>query len=664
VEREGGSGRPRAPWLRAWLVVGLAAWVTLGVVLVTRANNLGLIDNITISPYHLVGYASLLVLAAYVAWTFFRALRHGRWRQAFPAGYGGLGLGLLFAIAWVILDPIWRDTLGIHPTIEGSLAPTRLLIPAALVLLAIGPVREALALRGKPGIQASERAIRWAGVAGTGLVGAAITVAAFNPIQNPVSDWSYRPAVDNSEIWEMAPDGSNQTRVLTALGDGVDFSLPAWAPDGSRIAYTTWTNAGGVPQNVKPSDQTASIWTMKPDGSDRHALFVYEGADAWIPSWSPDGEWLVYTVSPHGGDAPTAAQPQANPGPGQVGPPSAGQGSHLVLARSDGTGDRRVLTPDGVDATGAAWAPTGKRIAFVAASVNSDPDIHVATVTDTGLTEERVISGERGVDWGPAWSPDGSQIAFISDRSGNDEIWLASTSSGDVRQLTDASGGDWVPAFTRDGSRILFVSDRTGEPEIWSMATDGSALQNLTKHPAHFDGMWSIAVSPDGSRVAYGNSAFQDPVTSGWVREDLASAQAIIFGVAMAVLALLLVALGAPFGSFALVLLIVVGVNAIPVDGWRFLPAALLGGLVVDGIVAAVPRRWRSRAAAAAFPGIANLAIALTIGTAGTLFWSITLVLGVALASAALGWALAEAVERLLQHPVAAHAPAHEPTAR
>src|SRR5829696_7435685 len=39
------------PWLRAWLVTGLAAWALLGVLLVTRADSQGLVDNISISPY-------------------------------------------------------------------------------------------------------------------------------------------------------------------------------------------------------------------------------------------------------------------------------------------------------------------------------------------------------------------------------------------------------------------------------------------------------------------------------------------------------------------------------------------------------------------------------------------------------------------------------------
>jgi WD40-like Beta Propeller Repeat len=220
----------------------------------------------------------------------------------------------------------------------------------------------------------------------------------------------------------------------------------------------------------------------------------------------------------------------------------------------------------------------------------------------------------------------------------------------DTVALTDDGGADWVPVYSPDGSRIVFVSDRTGEPEVWSMAADGSDLRNLTNHPYHFDGQWSVAWAPDGSRLAYAVASFQDAAGSGWVREDFAAAQSLIFGVALAAIALLLLALGAPFGSFTVALLIVFALAALPTDEWRFLPAALLAGLIVDGLVRSAPSRWRSRVAAAGLPGLGLLAIGLTVGLTGTLAWSVTLLLGVALASGLIGWGVAEIVERLLVH--------------
>ena len=643
------------PGLRAWLAVALAAWATVGVLLVARANNLGLVENITFSPYHLVGYAALLTLAIYVGWSLVRA--RGRWRAAFPPLYGGLGLAFVLLVAWVVLDPIWDSTLGIFG-IEGALGPTRLLIPAALVLLAVGPLREAIAERSEPGLRSGEMRVRWAGVVGAGLVVAGVTVTAFNPVTNPLNDWAYLPGVDNTEIWTMRADGSGQTRVLAALGDGVDYSLPAWSPDGSRIAFTTWTNEGGARQNIQNADQTSAIWTMAADGSDPRLVVdgaARDGAQAWIPAWSPDGQWIAYTLSPQG-VAASAAGPQENPAPGMVGPPTASAaGSSIWIVHPDGTGDRRLT--EGRDALNPVWSPDGASIAFIVDVPGGESDVHVARVTDSGLVDEVEVAADLANDWSPAWSPDGSTLVFTSNRSGNDEIWAAAVGTdAEPVQLTDDGAGDWVPVFSPDGTRIAFVSDRTGEPEIWTMAADGSDASNITNHPQHFDGQWSAAWSPDGSRLAYGVASFPDARSSGWVMEDFAAAQAIAFGIALSVLALLLLALGAPLGSFAVAVAIVVAAGAMLSDQWRFIPGAIAAGLIVDGLVRTVRARQRARLAAAALPALTLLAIGLTIGASGALAWSMTLLLGVALASAAIGWGIAEAVVRLLPRPAAAEA--------
>jgi Tol biopolymer transport system component len=649
------SPRPAAhTWLRPWLVVGLSAWATVGVALVDRANRQGLVADIGFSPYHLVGYAALAVLVIYVIGALFRGIRRGNWRGSFPRHYEGLGLGLACLVGWVVLDTAWRNSIGIGNGIEGALAPTRLLIPVGLVLVASGPLRDALE---RPEAERlADRGALGAAVVAVGLIGAVVSLQGYNPVRDPLSDLVASAPRDASEIWSMATDGSAQTRLLAVHDVGVDYSLPAWSPGGDRIAFTKWTNASGSATNVRAEDQTASIWLMAADGTNPQLVVDGDPGQAWIPAWSPDGQWIAYTLNPAAG-AVAEPQPQPNSAPGTIGPPSGTPGSEIWLVHPDGTGARRI-TDAAQDALAATWSPDGRSIAFIAGA-SGGTDVHVASVIETGLADDRALAADPANDWGPAWSPDGLRIAFTSNRSGNDEIWTVGLDGSGLAPLTDDPGGDWVPAWSPDGTRIAFVSDRGDDIEVWSMAADGSELQDLSNSGSTSDGQWSVAWSPDGRQLLYARAAYPAASSTPFVREDLAAAQTLLFAAILAIVALVLVALGSPLGGFAVALTIMVALAAIPSDQWRFVPGAILAGAAVDVLVRAVRPSRRARVAATALPALAVLALGVTLGLTGSLAWSVTLLLGVTTSAGLIGLGIAEAVQRL--RPTTAHPTAAAP---
>src|SRR5690554_1376336 len=62
---------------------------------------------------------------------------------------------------------------------------------------------------------------------------------------------------------------------------------PAVSPDGNLIAYFHWSLI--VPE---PDDYPTGLYVMRMDGTERRLLLR-----GWhySPSWSPDGQWLVFT---------------------------------------------------------------------------------------------------------------------------------------------------------------------------------------------------------------------------------------------------------------------------------------------------------------------------------------------------------------------------------
>jgi len=669
TDRSDDSTWRRASSRYAWLVVLLAAWLLAGLALIGRADNEGLLADVAVSPYHVPAYAALIVLLGYVLITIDRGrLRHSSWRRSFPRHYDGLVFGGACAVAWIVADLLWREAFGIRPGVEGTLAPTRLLIPIALALVASGPVRDALAGPSDGLADPSDVPVGPAGtpdaseearlgptgasratppmapaVIATGLVAIAIggLFGVFNPVSHSLGARTGIPPQDLSEIWVMDADGSRQTRLLPAPGAGIDYSWPAWSPDGSRLAYTQWRNAPGLAYNESGDQQSASIWTMAPDGTDARLVVDSAPGQAWVPAWSPDGASIAYTSSPSGNTAASvpgaAAEPEPNQAPGSVGPPPLTHGEQIWIVGADGSNPTQ-LTDDPGNNEGAAWSPDGRRLAFASDRTGGS---HLWVMNADGTGQSQLTDGP-GADWLPSWSPDGSRIAFTSDRDGDFEIWTMAADGSGLAQLTNDPAGDWAPVWSPDGSRITFTSDRGGPADIWSMeAGDGSDPLNLTDSPERVDGEWSNSWSPDGGQLAYASAAVLPEVDTPLVTEDLAVAGTLLFAVLLGLVALVLVRFEAPFGSFSVVLVMNVGFAAFVSDQWRFLPATIVFGLLLDAAVWISGVRWRSWVAAAGLPLALALSVGLTLAVTGELAWSPTLFIGVALACMLIGAGLA-----------------------
>jgi Tol biopolymer transport system component len=251
----------------------------------------------------------------------------------------------------------------------------------------------------------------------------------------------------------MNANGSAITPLTTGPGEHTD---PAWSPDGSRLAFANATTGG--------------IYVVNADGSGLRRLTT-AGEN---PAWSPDGSAIAFaTVDSSATLFPT---------------------KRIALISPDAAGLIWITSaePPGHSDIMPAWAPDGRRIAFVRIGVDSVQSVIYFTWLD-GLGGTAPITylppGTSCSASAPVWSPDGASLLFWNSCAlalGGTTGGLAigsGTGSGSMRGVI--SGVDETshsePDWSEDGNWIVFSS--TGIPSdasaIYLMRADGSHLTRL-----------------------------------------------------------------------------------------------------------------------------------------------------------------------------------------
>jgi len=92
----------------------------------------------------------------------------------------------------------------------------------------------------------------------------------------------------NLEIYDTKSTAS-ATKRLGVLSSGSDLADPAWSPDGKTVAVTSYTL--GVPR----------LLLVPVDGRAATPQKIDADGEAYRPSFSSDGKWLVYTLRHPGG---------------------------------------------------------------------------------------------------------------------------------------------------------------------------------------------------------------------------------------------------------------------------------------------------------------------------------------------------------------------------
>jgi Tol biopolymer transport system component len=176
---------------------------------------------------------------------------------------------------------------------------------------------------------------------------------------------------------------------------GMD-SQPSWAPDSSKVIYTS--NKSGVGHDT--------IWTVNRDGSGAAELYD-PGTDAQWPVYSPDGTKIAF----------------------QKGVSAIGTDTSIVIINADGTNPVELGAGNGFRDEAPAWSPDGAALAFHT-NRSGDFDIWTMNAAD-GLNLTR-LTGDSRSDGFPVWNATVNRIAFTRDR----ELWTMAADGTDQKQLT------------------------------------------------------------------------------------------------------------------------------------------------------------------------------------------------------------------------------------
>ncbi len=295
----------------------------------------------------------------------------------------------------------------------------------------------------------------------------------YSPDGNTIAFISDQEGQNN--LWLMDADGSNQRAVFT--DPNVRASIPSWTPDGQYIVVRrSYVGAGS-------SQGQNGLWMYHVDGGDGVAL-VTDGGATW-PSVSPDGRYVYFQHRQGSADA-LAGHYQVrrlDRMTGKVHDVTAGNADGPAASRaSSGGGFAPEISPDGRYLAYARQIPDGT-IEFKGHEFGPRTALWIRDL-ETG--SERLAMDPIGVAIesgskslrtlpGYAWSRDGSSIV----------IWAG----GKIRRLNVESGDVATIAFDARVQRTL----------------SGLAYQAFRIEDGAFDAKfmrWHTG-SPNGSDVAF-----------------------------------------------------------------------------------------------------------------------------------------------------------------
>ncbi len=145
-----------------------------------------------------------------------------------------------------------------------------------------------------------------------------------------------------------------------------------------------------------------------------------------------------------------------------------------------------------------AWAPDGKRLAFVQEDRKGASAI---LLLDPGSQKTTPIAAGGQINRGPSWSPDGTRIAFISDRAGTPQVFVMGSDGTQVRQVTTGPSPKLCVAWSPVEDRLACIDRAEGRYNLCTLTPDGTGMKKVQLGASPVE---AITWAPDGRWLVMG----------------------------------------------------------------------------------------------------------------------------------------------------------------